>query len=230
MKYSIEGNPSFGILKILLEAPEDKEYILADAGAMIYQDSNIGISSGLYGGIGDVVKRVLFAKEYAFLNKFFLKDGEKGEVAFAPGYPGSVLDVFMEGGRILARPGSFLALVGKNIGITGRVGNTSSFFSMKGLSFLSVEGDGVFFLSGFGSIVELDVESSCIVDTGHVLAYTEGLDVKIKPIGNFKSFIFSKEGLVADFRGRGKVWVQTRNEKDYAYFNEYCASQIKSKK
>ena len=50
-----------------------------------------------------------------------------------------------------------------------------------------------------------------MVDTGHMVAFTEGVDYSIGKVGGIRSLIGGGEGLVMKFRGSGSVWVQTRN-------------------
>jgi uncharacterized protein (AIM24 family) len=52
---------------------------------------------------------------------------------------------------------------------------------------------------------------SFTIDTGHMVAFTEGLEYNVKRVGGLKSTIFSGEGLVAEFRGTGTLYLQTRS-------------------
>ena len=49
-----------------------------------------------------------------------------------------------------------------------------------------------------------------MVDTGHLVAFTDGVEYSIGKVGGLVSLIGGGEGLVMKFRGEGKVWVQTR--------------------
>ncbi|MEM6931371.1 MAG: AIM24 family protein, partial [Myxococcota bacterium] len=49
------------------------------------------------------------------------------------------------------------------------------------------------------------------VDTGHVVAFTKGLKYSLEGVGGLFQTVFSGEGLVIRFRGRGKIWMQTRD-------------------
>ena len=51
-----------------------------------------------------------------------------------------------------------------------------------------------------------------MVDTGHIVAFDGNLKFKLKGVsGGLKSFFFSGEGLVCEFTGTGRVWIQSRN-------------------
>ena len=49
-----------------------------------------------------------------------------------------------------------------------------------------------------------------VVDTGHVVAWESTLDYSIGGMGGLKQTLFSGEGLVMNFTGRGRIWLQTR--------------------
>jgi uncharacterized protein (AIM24 family) len=60
-------------------------------------------------------------------------------------------------------------------------------------------------------MIALDTErDDLVIDTGHVVAFTEGLTYSISRIGGYKSLFFSGEGFGCRFSGRGRVWIQTR--------------------
>jgi uncharacterized protein (TIGR00266 family) len=89
-----------------------------------------------------------------------------------------------------------------------------TFFLREGLFLLKMQGEGPVFFSSFGAIyeVELGMGQKYIVDTGHVVAFEELVEYKVKKAGNLKTFFFSGEGLVCELTGPGKVYIQTRSE------------------
>jgi uncharacterized protein (AIM24 family) len=62
------------------------------------------------------------------------------------------------------------------------------------------------------------VSHGYVCDTGHVVAFTDGLDYRVRPVAGLKGLFFSGEGLVCEFRGSGQLWVQTRNPTSLAIF------------
>jgi uncharacterized protein (AIM24 family) len=60
--------------------------------------------------------------------------------------------------------------------------------------------------------VDLGPGQGYTVDTGHLVAFTEGVGFNVRRIGGLKSTLFSGEGLVVDLTGPGKVFMQTRSE------------------
>ena len=89
-------------------------------------------------------------------------------------------------------------------------------FSGESLFFIrafATEGAGTVFYNSYGAIKEVAVEpgKELVVDTGHLVAFTEDVDYSIGKVGGIRSLIAGGEGLVMKFRGNGHVWIQTRN-------------------
>ena len=89
-------------------------------------------------------------------------------------------------------------------------GLTKGFFSGQRLFLIRASGTGDLWFNTFGALVPVDVDGEYVVDTGHIVAFTEGLDYRVASVGGYKSLFFSGEGLVCRFSGRGRVWIQTR--------------------
>lgn len=84
------------------------------------------------------------------------------------------------------------------------------FFSGENLFLIKVSGTGDLWFNSYGGIMAIDVKDAYVVDTGHIVAFTEGLDYRVSKVGGYKSLFFSGEGFVCRFSGEGKVWIQTR--------------------
>ena len=50
-----------------------------------------------------------------------------------------------------------------------------------------------------------------MVDTRHLVAFTDDVEYSIGKVGGLRSLIGGGEGLVMKFRGSGHVWIQSRN-------------------
>ena len=75
---------------------------------------------------------------------------------------------------------------------------------------INVTGTGDLFYNSFGGVIEKDVDGELVVDTGHVVAFEPSLSYTIGGMGGIKQTLFSGEGLVMRFSGRGKLVLQTR--------------------
>ncbi len=72
---------------------------------------------------------------------------------------------------------------------------------------------GRVYYNSYGAVKQIPIQPGQVVtiDTGHVVAYTDGLHYDVGKVGGMKSLLLGGEGLVMHFSGQGTVWVQTRN-------------------
>ena len=81
-----------------------------------------------------------------------------------------------------------------------------------GLFVMETQGEGDVLIAAFGDILELEVAqgSPITIDNEHVVAWDASLDYAIRVASGTFGFT-SGEGLVNEFTGNGKVYIQTRN-------------------
>jgi len=206
MRYEIIHRPSFSLLDVQLDRGEE---IQAEAGAMVYMSPTIEVQTKARGGILGALKRSVLGGESFFVNTFRAEEGP-GSIGLAPSYMGDI-EAFELNGTLYAQSGAFLASYG-NIEIDTKWGGARTFFGREGLFLLKMSGRGTVFLSSFGAIYKKELHNErFIIDTGHMVAFSEGLDFNIKRVGGLKSTLFSGEGLVAEFYGTGTLYIQTRS-------------------
>lgn len=217
MQHFIEHGPSFAWLRVQL-APS--ESIQAEAGAMVRRSPelemtthiNAGHQPGLFRLIWNLLvalMRKLLGGETFFVNRFQGPQG--GEVVLAPSLSGNIVHKRLENGqRLFVQAGSYLASTG-TIDTKLRFGGLRTLFGGEGLVLLECSGSGDLWVNSYGGVIEVPVDGSLVVDTGHIVAFDGTLDFRVRSVGGLKSFLFSGEGLVCEFRGRGTVYVQSRN-------------------
>jgi uncharacterized protein (AIM24 family) len=89
-------------------------------------------------------------------------------------------------------------------------------FSGESLSFLQIDGAGQLLVNAFGKINEVNVDGSLTIDTGHVVAFQDSLEYKLgKAGGSWVQSFFAGEGVVLDFTGHGKIYVQSHNPGEF---------------
>lgn len=205
MEHKIEYAPSFSLLSVKI-APGEK--ITAEAGAMVSMDATVNIETKMQGGLGSALKRSFLGGESFFMNHFT----GQGEVTFAANTPGDITYVKMAGNTIFVQSGSYICSAG-DINVDTKFGGAKTFFSGEGLFLLKISGAGDLFLGSYGAITvrELGAGQQLKVDTGHMVAFDESVKYEVKAVGGLKSTFLSGEGLVAQFTGPGKVWMQTRS-------------------
>jgi uncharacterized protein (TIGR00266 family) len=208
MNINIHYKPSYGIADVFLNAGEQ---ILAESGSMMSFSPEISLETHRAQKGKSVfrsLKTSFLGGESFWMNTFTATSGD-GRVTLAPTLPGDVSLVDCNG-TIYVQSTSFLA-GSTSLDMDTTFQGMKGFFSGESLFFLKISGQGPLLLSSYGGIEELQVKDSLLVDTGHIVAFDEGLEYSIKKFGGWKSFFFSGEGLVCDFRGRGRVWIQSRN-------------------
>jgi len=207
MEHEVLYRPSYSLLKIKLGRGEA---ISAEAGAMVSMSSGIEMETSMKGGLFSALKRSMLGGESLFVNTF--KATEPGEVTFAPSLPGDIYDLKLRDQTIYAQSGAYI-VSSPEIEVDTKWGGAKTFFSREGLFLLKISGTGKVFLSSFGAILEIDLEAGqkYIVDTGHMVAFTEGVGYNVKKVAGLKSTLFSGEGLVCELTGPGKIMIQSRS-------------------
>ena len=207
MQITLEHGTAFTLARVAL-APG--ETVRAESGAMVSMTGGVTIQTKMQGGFLKSLARSVLTSESFFQNTFTAERGP-GEVTFAPSLPGDIRLAQMQGEPLILQSGAYLAS-DPSIEIETSWGGAKGFFGREGLFLLRASGRGPLLFSSYGAIVEVDVPSDgYVVDTGHVVAFEPSLKWEVSRIGGLKSTIFSGEGLVSRFAGRGKLWLQTRS-------------------
>lgn len=200
-KYRIEGQPDFAFLTVSLPAGAK---LKVEAGAMASMDNHLRMTTQVKGGLSR-----LLTSESLFINEFCAEHAA-GEIGIAPAAPGDLVHVFLDNQVIYLQNSAFVASQASVQVESQWQGLVRGFFSGESLFLIRCSGLGDLWFNSFGGIIELDIDGDYVVDTGNIVAFTEGLDYRITKVGGYKSLFFSGEGLVCRFSGRGKVWIQTR--------------------
>jgi len=205
MEWEIRGNPEFGEVVARL-APG--EVLRLEGGAMSRATTGLDVKSRILGGLLPALARKLFGGESLFVGEYSGPQG--GQLAFAPPLAGTVLHRSLRDEELILTPGCFLACT-QGVALRPRFGGLRSIFSGEGVVFLSASGSGELFFNAYGAVFERELDGELRVDTGHVVAWTPGIEFRIQGMGGLKSTLFSGEGLTLAFRGQGRIWLQTRN-------------------
>ncbi|MCG8454586.1 MAG: TIGR00266 family protein [Spirochaetales bacterium] len=216
MTLNIVQQPASAAARVRL-APH--ENIVAEGGAMVAMSDGIQVEtttrSGSKGGILKGLGRAL-AGESIFLNHFTA--GPTGdEVILAPTLSGDIAHVPLSDRGLKVQRGSFLAhSAGLEMGIEWQ--GFKGAFAKEGMIWLNFSGVGDLLLSAFGSLYSVDVDGSYVVDTGHIVAYEDGLDYRISKAGkSILSSFLGGEGLVCRFEGKGRLWCQSHDARQLGH-------------
>lgn len=201
------------------------ESAVAEAGAMVWKDAPIDMSTVFGDGSGGQDRgfmdkllgagKRLVTGESLFTTVFTHRGQGKARVAFAAPIPGAILPIRLDdvGGRLICQKDAFLcAARGVSIGIHFQQRILTGLFGGEGFIMQRLDGDGWVFVQMGGTVVERELRAGeeLHVDTGCVAAFTESVDFDVIRAGSVKSMIFGGEGVFfARLRGPGKVWIQS---------------------
>lgn len=218
MRHEITHGPSFAMLRVDLN-PGDK--VTAEAGAMVARHRQVVMNVRMNAGHGEgflgtlsgllvaTVRKVVGGETF-FVNEFSAEQ-VPGSVWFAPTIAGQITHRRMNGETLVLSTGAFLASAG-DIDMRLKFGGLRGLLAREGLFFLEMRGVGDLWFTSYGGIEVVDVQGSYVVDNGHLVGYEGQLTFDIRTAGGGAMGLFaSGEGLVCEFRGHGRVYVQSRN-------------------
>jgi uncharacterized protein (TIGR00266 family) len=202
------------------------EAAIGEAGSLMFMDAGIGMDAvfgdgskngqggGFFGKLLGAGKR-LVTGESLFTTVYTNQVAGKQRVAFAAPYPGKILPMQLSqmGGMLICQKDAFLcAARGVSLGIYFQQKLSVGFFGGEGFIMQKLEGDGLAFVHAGGTVLKRDLQpgQTLLVDTGCVVAMTQGVNFEIQYVGKIKTALFGGEGLFfAKLTGPGTVWLQS---------------------
>jgi uncharacterized protein (TIGR00266 family) len=208
MELEILYKPSYSLGVVKLSGGEQ---VRVEAGAMVSMSQGVTLETKATGGLLKSLARSMFGGESFFQNTYQApQDG--GQVTVAPALPGDLFVLELGNETVMVQSGSYVAS-DMAIEVDTKWGGAKTFFASEGLILLRASGSGKLLLSSYGAIHEMELGpgESHTVDTGHLVAFSEGMGFRVRRIGGVKSTLFSGEGLVVDLTGPGRMLMQTRS-------------------
>jgi uncharacterized protein (TIGR00266 family) len=207
LKYEIRYNPAFATLFVTLN-PGDS--ITAEAGSMTSMDGKLTMQTQFSGGfISGFIKKFL-GGESLFVNVFTNNSSQPQTVVLTQSCIGDIERFNLDNGEICLQPGAHIAhSPGVKMGV--RWAGFSSLFAGEGLFKLKLSGQGQVFFGAYGGITKKRINGDFIVDTGHLVAYSPSIKMKLKLSGGLFSSMTSGEGLVSQLSGEGDIYLQSRS-------------------
>lgn len=212
MDVTVRHAPSFAVARLTLAAGES---LNAESGAMMATSSDVEIESKMRGGLKGAFKRSVLGGESVFVSKF-TAPSSGGWVDVAARLPGDILVLPVHGALNLAR-GGYLA-ADEGVDIDAKWGGLKNLAGGEGGFLVRVQGEGQVVAAAYGAIdvVELAAGESVVVDSGHMVAYDDGLHFTLRKVAKgLLQSVKSGEGLVFEFTGPGRVWTQSRNPGEF---------------
>ena len=209
--YEIAHTPAYAFLRLDLQT---NQTALVEASAMAAMDSNLQMKSKIKGGLLKGVGRML-GGESLFINEYTAQ-GKPGQLYLSPGVPGDIQHYYLTNNCGLIVQSSGFVACSPTVEIDTKFQGLRGFFSGESWFLLKATGQGDFWFSSYGGIVEIPLAGDYVVDTGYIVAFEDTLDYSVEILGglSFRSLrtgILGGEGLVCRFSGKGRLWIQSRN-------------------
>lgn len=196
---------------------------LAEAGTFMAKQPNVSMSMALGDGtsknplskIFGAAKRKMSGDNALFSHYKNTDPEQSAALLLAAPYPGEIVAIDLEqaGGSIICQRGAFMAAPsGTTVDVHLRKRVTTSLFGGEGFVMQKITGNEHVLLNAGGNITsyELGEGQKLQVDTGCLLAVSEGVDMGVEFIASASAMIFGQEGLLlATLEGPGTVWLQS---------------------
>jgi len=207
MESEIIGKPAFAYINVTLAPGES---LVAQPDAMSSMDADLDLQAKLNGGIIGGLLRKYLGGESLFINHFTNNTGAARRLTLVQKTPGDVDCVDLNGDTIYFQPGAYLCST-PGVQLSLKWAGLASFIGGEGLFKLKLTGTGRVWYGCYGALLEKEVDGEVIVDSSHLVAYRDGIQLKVQLSGGIFSSFFSGEGLVTRVEGKGRIVIQTRS-------------------
>jgi uncharacterized protein (TIGR00266 family) len=212
VQIEIKFDPAFAMAFAHLEPGEA---IRAEAGAMVSHTPGLTMETSTQGGLMKGLKRAVGGESF-FMNTFTAT--QPGDhIGLAAPLPGDIAHWPLSGQTVYLQSGAYLASA-MGIEVDSSWGGSKTFFSGEGLIVLKVWGTGDLLVSAYGAIHAIDLApgQAYVVDTGHMVGWSEGVTYQVsKAGGGLKQTFLGGEGLVCTLTGPGRIYLQSRSTSDF---------------
>ena len=209
MRVEIRHQPGFAVARVIMAQGET---VKAESGAMAAMSSGVAVEAKMEGGLFKALKRSALGGESFFVTTYSssVADGWVDVAAYLPGDI-AVITVTPDRGVAVTK-GSWLANE-TTLAMDTKWGGAKNLFGGEGGFVAHMTGAGHVVVASYGALdlQELAPGETLTVDSGHLVAYDDGIAMKTRTVAGLMTSVKSGEGLVVDMTGPGRVWTQTRN-------------------
>lgn len=209
MQVEIRHNPGFAVGRCVL-APN--EPLRAESGAMAGMAPDVAVAAQMEGGMLRSLKRSVLGGESLFVTTYTAGPAG-GWVDVAANLPGDLLTLPVAPGQEwnLTR-GSWVASE-YGVELDTKWGGFGNLVGGEGGFLVRATGQGTILVACYGAldVHRLGPGQRVVLDSGHLVAYTDQVQVSTRRIGGTMTSLKSGEGLVMEFTGPGDVLGQSRN-------------------
>jgi uncharacterized protein (TIGR00266 family) len=208
MQISIRHAPSFAVARCTLAGGET---VRAESGAMMATSDGVEVQAQMQGGLMKSLKRSVLGGESLFVTTF-TAPAQGGWVDVAANLPGDLIVRDVSSRPWNLSRGSFLCSE-SGVEIDTKWGGFGNLIGGEGGFLIHASGSGQVVASCYGALdtVTLGAGERLVVDSGHMVAFEDGIEMTTRRVAGTMTSLKSGEGLVFEFTGPGEVLVQSRN-------------------
>lgn len=192
---------------------EGNETVKVESGAMMAMSPQVNLVAKADGGVMKSLKRATLGGESVFVSSYTAPP-EGGTVDVAARLPGDIgMYEIADPVALFISRGCWLANE-TGVELDTQWGGFKNLFGSEGGFLVRTSGRGKVVFACYGALEEWNLQAGerITVDSGHMVAYEGSVNMTIrKATGGIVQMFKSGEGLVLDFEGPGRLWVQTRN-------------------
>lgn len=209
MQVEVRHQPAFAVARVTMSAQES---VKAESGAMAAMSHGVEVQAKMEGGIFKALKRSVLSGESFFVTTYecSIDGGWVDVAAFLPGDV-AIIEVTPDRGLVVTR-GAWLANE-SSVNMDTKWAGANNLFGGEGGFAAHMTGSGKVVVSSYGAMDLHDLQpgQGFTVDSGHLIAYDDGIAIRSRTVNGMMTSVKSGEGLVMDITGPGRVWTQTRN-------------------
>lgn len=210
MQIEVSCRPAYSMATVVFDHGES---LLVERDAMVTMSDGFDIGGSLGGGgVARAGLRKALGGENFVLGRYTATH-HGAHLSLAPKMPGDIASMHLTNEVLLVEQGAFLACR-DTVQVSTKYSGLRSALVREGVTMLRIHGAGELLVGSYGGIMEthLAESESMIVDSGHLVGFSDTVDVQVGLLGGATASALTGEGIVAHLTGPGRVMIQTRAE------------------
>jgi len=209
MDVQVRHTPSFAVVRCTMAGGEA---VRAESGAMMATSDGVGVEAKMQGGLMKSLKRSVLGGESLFITTYTAPP-QGGWVDCAANLPGDAIVRTVGGGKTLNLSRGAFLVCEAGVEIDTQWGGFQNLMGGEGGFLVHASGEGEVVAACYGALdaITLGPGEKVVVDSGHMVAYDDTVQMSSRRVAGTMASMKSGEGLVFEFTGPGEVLMQTRN-------------------
>ncbi len=209
MDVQVRHTPSFAVVRCTMAGGEA---VRAESGAMMATSDGVAVEAKMQGGLMKSLKRSVLGGESLFITTFTAPP-QGGWVDCAANLPGDAIVRTVGGGKTLNLSRGAFLVCESGVEIDTQWGGFKNLSGGEGGFLVHASGEGEVVAACYGALdtIILGPGEKVVVDSGHMVAYDDTVQMSTRRVAGTVASMKSGEGLVLEFTGPGEVLTQTRN-------------------